>query len=201
MTDRALSPTVSQILWPQASPARSPALWLARSVVLAVAFSLMIGLTAHAQLHLPFTPVPITGQTFGVLLTGALLGPRLGAATVLLYLLEGSLGLPVYASAAGAASYGYLAGFVVSAAVVGWLAERGWDRKPLTTALMMACGSAVTYACGVAWLSRFVGSVGHALLLGVAPFLIGDALKCALAAALLPVGWHLLGSRLKRDAS
>ncbi len=159
----------------------------------------MIGVTAHAQIRLPFTPVPITGQTFGVLLTGALLGPRLGAATVLLYLLEGGLGLPVYSSSASVSSYGYLAGFVFSAAVVGWLAERGWDRKPMTTALMMACGSVVTYACGAAWLSRFVGGIGPALALGVAPFLIGDVVKSGMAAALLPAGWHLLGLRNKRD--
>ena len=199
MTARSLSPTLSQTIWPQVSASRAPTLWLARNAALAVGFSLIIGLTAHAQFLIPGTPVPVTGQTFGVLLTGALLGPRLGVAAVLLYLLEGSLGLPVYSSAASVSSYGYLAGFVLSAGIVGWLAEQGWDRKPLTTALMMACGSLATYACGATWLSRFVG-VHNALWYGVALFLVGDAVKAALAAALLPMGWRLLGARLKRDA-
>ena len=197
MQARASSLNLSQKVWPSVSLTSSPAAWLARQAALAIGASLLIALTAHVQFRLPFTPVPITGQTFGVLLTGALLGPRLGASAVLLYLLEGSLGLPVYASAAGAASYGYLAGFIPSVIMVGWLAERGWDRKPLTTALMMGYGSLVTYSFGALWLSHFVGGFGNALMLGVLPFLIGDIVKSALAAALLPLGWHLLGSRPK----
>src|ERR687883_1533450 len=100
-----------------------------RDFGLILAFSLFTGLMAHIAIPLPFTPVPITGQTFAVLLTGALLGSRLGAAAMLAYLAEGFAGLPVFAPQGGPLTYGYLAGFVAGAFVVGWLAERGWDRN------------------------------------------------------------------------
>jgi biotin transport system substrate-specific component len=185
--------TLSKSVWPAYSRDASPVKWAARNVALAVVFSALIGLCAHVQFKLGFTPVPITGQTFGVLLTAALLGPRLGVATLLLYVGEGCLGLPVFASIGSIASCGYLAGFVLAAGAVGALAERGWDRKPLTTAAMMACGSALIYACGVVWLARYVGGYGHAIYLGVLPFLIGDVVKAAAASALLPIGWQLVG--------
>src|SRR2546423_7879518 len=101
---------------------------------LVIAFSLFTGVMAHIAIPLPFTPVPITGQTFAVLLTGAALGARLGTASMLAYIAEGLAGLPVFASAAkGPFSYGYLAGFVAAAFLVGWFADRGWTRDLLPT--------------------------------------------------------------------
>jgi biotin transport system substrate-specific component len=184
--------TLTRKLWPSPAWAEAPVRWIARNAVLAVLFSALIGASAHLQVRLGFTPVPITGQTFGVLLAAALLGPRLGVATLLLYIAEGLLGLPVFASAAGVSGYGYLAGFVVAAGVVGRLAERGWDRKPLATAAMMICGSIAIYVFGVAWLQYVVGGLGKTVLLGVAPFIAGDAIKAAAASVLLPLGWKLL---------
>ena len=162
----------------------------------------MNALCAQIAIPLPFTPVPITGQTFGVLLTGALLGPRLGAASLLLYLVEGCAGLPVFAPGSplhGAArlagpSGGYLLSYPFAACLVGYLATRGWDRKPATMLLAMLLGSVVIYAFGAAQLAHFVG-LPAAFAKGVLPFLPGDALKAVLAAGLLPAGWKLLGTR------
>jgi biotin transport system substrate-specific component len=166
---------------------------------LVLAGSLLIALSARLAIRLPFSPVPITGQTMAVLLAGALLGSRRGALSVLAYLGEGMAGLPVFAGGAGGIAHlvgptgGYLAGFVLAAFVVGRLAERGWDRHPVTTALAMLLGSAAIYASGLPWLAAFVGGE-RALVLGLYPFLAGDLLKLALAAALLPVGWKVVGA-------
>jgi biotin transport system substrate-specific component len=166
---------------------------------LILAGSLLIGLSARLAIRLPFSPVPITGQTLAVLLAGALLGSRRGALSVLAYLGEGVAGLPVFAGGAGGIAHlagptgGYLAGFVLAALVVGWLAERGWDRHPGTTALAMLLGSAAIYVPGLPWLAAFVGGE-RALVLGLYPFLAGDLLKLALAAALLPIGWKVVGA-------
>ena len=162
--------------------------------------SLFIALSAQVAIHLPFSPVPITGQTLGVLLTGALLGSRRGSLCLLAYLAEGILGLPVFAGgAAGPARLlgptgGYLVGFVVAAYVTGLLAEREWDRRVGTTLLAMLLGNAALYALGLLWLAAFVG-IESALPLGLYPFVVGDLLKLALAALLLPAGWRLLGLR------
>jgi biotin transport system substrate-specific component len=161
---------------------------------LVLAFSLFTGLMAHIAIPLPFTPVPITGQTFAVLLCGALLGARLGTASMLAYLAEGIIGLPVFAVAPGAASYGYLAGFVVAAFVVGWLADRGWTKDLPRTVVAMIAGEVAIYIFGLAWLARFVPA-SQVLALGLFPFLIGDALKLLAAAAVLPAGWRLRPSR------
>jgi biotin transport system substrate-specific component len=178
------------------------AVWLhsgiAREVTLILVGSLLIALTAQLQIRLPFSPVPITGQTFAVLLLGALYGRKRGAATVMTYLVLGAVGLPVFAGGASGIARlvgptaGYLVGFVVAAFVVGLLSERGWDRKPWTTAGSMIIGSGIIYLAGVLWLSRFVGwpAVWGT---GILPFLPGDAIKIALATILLPFGWKLLG--------
>ncbi len=188
-----LSPTFTQAVWPR--PVHAPAQAWTRDAILVIAFSLLNALCAQIAFVLPGTPVPVTGQTFGVLLTGALLGPRLGAAALVLYLTEGACGLPVFApTGAGAFTLGYLAAFPLAAALVGWLASRGWDRRPLTMLLAMALGSVVIYTLGAGWLAHFVGA-SHALALGVAPYLPGDVLKALLAAGLLPLGWKLLGTR------
>ncbi|MBV8856638.1 MAG: biotin transporter BioY [Acidobacteria bacterium] len=173
-----------------------------RSALLVVGFSLLTAAAAQVVVPLPFTPVPLTGQTFAVLLTGALLGPRLGALAMLAYLLEGAAGLPFFrGGAAGVGQFsgataGYLLAFPAAAYVTGYLAERGWDRRFLTAALAMALGSLVILACGWAWLALLLKGGAAAFRLGVAPFLPGDLLKVALAAAALPSGWALL-RRLK----
>lgn len=176
-------------------PTARRAAW-AYDVLLVVGGSLLLALSAQAAIRLPFSPVPVTGQTLAVLLVGTLLGSRRGAASVLLYLAQGLLGLPVFAGGAAGPVYamgptgGYLAGFVAAAFLTGRLAEWGWDRKLGTTLLAMLAGNAVLYACGLAWLSLFVGR--QAFTLGLLPYLAGDLVKMAAAGALLPGGWALL---------
>ncbi len=177
-----------------------------RTILLVVAFGTLMGALAQVAVPLPFTPVPVTGQTLGVLLIGALLGSRRGAAAMLVHLAEGLAGLPVFAEGHTAwtltrlgvptiigPTAGYLFAFPVAAFVVGWLAERGWDRRPLTAAGAMLLGQAVIYVGGLAWLSFYVGAA-NAVPLGMAPFLAGDAIKLALAALALPTGWRLLAA-------
>jgi biotin transport system substrate-specific component len=130
-------------------------------------------------------------------MVGVLLGSRRGSLALLTYLAEGAMGLPVLAGgAAGLARLtgptgGYLIGFVAAAFLVGWLAERGWDRRPETTLLAMVLGNVIIYAFGLPWLARFVGA-GQVLAMGLWPFLPGDLGKILLATALLPWGWRLL---------
>ncbi|MFL6256500.1 MAG: biotin transporter BioY [Pyrinomonadaceae bacterium] len=173
-----------------------------RSALVVVGFSLLTAAAAQVVVPLPFTPVPLTGQTFAVLLTGALLGPRLGALAMLAYLVEGAAGLPFFRGGAGGvghfsgATAGYLLAFPAAAYVTGYLAERGWDRRYVSAAAAMALGSLVILACGWAWLALMFKGGAEAFRLGVAPFLPGDVLKVALAAAVFPSGWALL-RRLK----
>jgi biotin transport system substrate-specific component len=173
-----------------------PGTGLARDIVLIVGGALLTALCS--QIVIPLQPVPITGQTFGVLLVGALLGTRRGAASMLTFIGMGAIGLPVFAGGAAGLSRlagptaGYLVGFVVAAGVVGLLSRLGWDRHVGSTALTMALGTFVIYAFGVIWLSRFVGW-SQVMAAGVAPFLIGDALKLGLAAVALPWAWRLVG--------
>ena len=169
-----------------------------RSALLVVGFSLLTAAAAQVVVPLPFTPVPLTGQTFAVLLTGALLGPRLGALAMLAYLVEGAAGLPFFRGGAGGVTHfagataGYLFAFPAAAYVTGALAERGWDRRFVTAAAAMALGSFVILACGWAWLALMFKGGAEAFRLGVLPFLPGDVVKVALAAAALPAGWALL---------
>ncbi|HEX6623693.1 MAG TPA: biotin transporter BioY [Pyrinomonadaceae bacterium] len=176
-----------------------------KSVALVVVFSLLTALAAQVAVPLPWTPVPLTGQTFAVLLTGALLGSRLGALAMLAYLAEGAAGLPFFRNGAGGAHYllfspttGYLLAFPAAAFVTGLLAERGWDRRFLTAAAAMFVGSLVILAGGWLWLTLFFRTAWEAFAAGVAPFIVGDLVKIALAAAALPAGWAVLrrtGSR------
>ncbi len=173
-----------------------------KSVALVVAFSLLTALAAQVAVPLPWTPVPVTGQTFAVLLAGALLGSRLGALAMLAYLAEGAAGLPFFKGGAGGAHYlflsptaGYLLAFPAAAFVTGLLAERGWDRRFPTAAAAMALGSLVILGAGWAWLALFYRTAGAAFAAGVAPFLVGDVIKIGLAAAALPAGWVLLRRR------
>ena len=185
--------TLASILRPTS---RIGARWYDAALVLL--FSGVVGLASQVSIPLPFTPVPVTLQTLAVLLTGAALGSRRGATTMLLYLAEGAAGLPVFAAGRSGLAYllgptgGYLAGFVAAAFVVGLLAERRWDRSVAGTALAMAVGSAIIYVLGVAGLLRFVPADG-VLAAGVLPFLVGDGLKIAAAMGLLPLAWKLAG--------
>jgi biotin transport system substrate-specific component len=167
--------------------------------VLVLSGVLLVALSAQLRIPLPFTPVPITGQTFGVLLVGACLGAWRGLASLLAYLLVGAFGLPVYAGGkhgweiVQGPTGGYLVGFVVAAAVVGILAQRGWDRKLFSSFGAMLAGSAIIYFFGLLWLSRVVQTdLSRTLELGLYPFLIGDALKVCLASAALPAAWKVV---------
>ena len=173
-----------------------------KQVCFAVGGSLALWLSAKAQI--PFYPVPLTMQTFVVLTIGVVAGWRLGAATVALYLIEGALGLPVFAGTPekgiGLAymmgpTGGYLMGYLLAAAACGWLAERGWDRGIVTTAMAMIAGNALIYACGLLWLGTLLGWDKPILAWGLTPFLLGDVLKIALVAVLFPTAWRLLKPR------
>ena len=170
---------------------------LGYDATLVVGGSLLIALSAYLKIQLPFSPVPITGQTLAVLLVGASLGAKKGGLSVLAYLGEGLIGLPVFAGGASGPAYllgptgGYLAGFAVAAFAVGWLAERGWDRHVGLTLAAMLIGNLLIYLLGLAWLSVYVG-VGQALPLGFYPFLAGDAIKLLLAGIVLPGGWAVI---------
>lgn len=170
----------------------------ARSLGLVLGFSLVTALAAQVQIPLPWTPVPITGQTFAVLLTGALLGSRLGLLAMIAYLIEGASGLPFFRGGNGGVHYllfsptaGYLLSYPAAAFVTGWLAEQGWDRRFLTAAAAMALGSIVILFSGWMWLARFM-SATTAWQQGVQPFLLGDVVKITMAALVLPSGWKLL---------
>jgi biotin transport system substrate-specific component len=165
--------------------------------ILVLAGSALIAASAWIAVPLPFSPVPVTAQTFAVLLVGSVLGARRGAAAAIAYLGEGSLGLPVFAGGSGGVhalagpTGGYLAGFVAGAWLCGLLAERGWDRRVLTTVVSMALGNVAILAPGLLWLSRFVGTE-RVLALGLVPFLPGDVVKIASAAVVLPLGWKVI---------
>lgn len=186
------APTLLAALWPSERGG------MLRGTALAIAGTLLLTLSAKVQV--PFWPVPITMQTFVVLALGAAFGMRLATATMLLYLAEGLIGLPVFAGTPekglGLAymmgpTGGYLIGFVLAAALVGWLAERGWDRSiPHLFAAMLA-GHAVIFACGFGWLASLIGTE-KAWMLGVVPFFAATLFKTALGAVVLPAGWSLL---------
>jgi len=171
------------------------------SVLLVVGAAAVTALAAQWEIHLPFTPVPITGQTFAVLLTGAALGMNLGASGQLVYVAAGAFGLPVFAG--GAAGWeaaravgttGYLIGFIVAAAVVGHMAERRQDRTFPTMFTAFILGSFVIYFFGVIGLMlTFDMTVNEAIVAGVVPFVIGDLIKGAAAGLLLPGAWRLVG--------
>jgi biotin transport system substrate-specific component len=195
--------TIAESLLEQRTRLR--AVWAAVAVV---AGSLLIAGLAQVSIRLPFTPVPITGQTLGVLLVGASLGPVLGTASVGLYLLEGAIGLPFFAegqsglSVLGAASAtgGYLWGFVLAATLVGWLSRQGWDRSIRSSIGAMFVGEVVIYAVGVPWLIAALDvPLAKGLELGLYPFVIGDTIKLLLVAGVLPVVWKVIRRYIRND--
>ena len=170
---------------------------LVRQVGLVIGFSLLTALSA--QIVIPLGPIPITGQTFAVLLTGALLGSRLGAITMIVYLMEGAVGLPFFAGGHFSLAHlmgptgGYLIAFPAAAYITGAFAEHGWDRRFFTAAAAMAIGSAVIMLSGWAWFSIVMRTSPLLTLFDtVIKFIPGDIIKISLAAAVLPSGWKLL---------
>jgi biotin transport system substrate-specific component len=183
-----LATTLTQRYFPRANA-------LLREIFLVIFGSLLVAAFAQIRIPLPFTPVPITGQTLAVLLVGAVLGSTRGLASMLLYLMLGLVGMPVFAGAESGLAYlsgatgGYLLGFVVAAYVVGRLAERGLERKFRTAILPFLIGQSIIYGLGVLWLAVYLGNLSNAMALGFYPFVIGDILKMGLAATLLPTAW------------
>ncbi len=166
-----------------------------RDAVLVTVFAAVIGLSAQLAVPLPFTPVPVTGQTFAVLLGAAALGAGRATLGTSLYLVLGVAGVPWF-TGTGGASFGYIVGFVAAALIVGRLARLGNDRTVARTVVLMVVGNLAIYVFGATGLALVLGvGLGEALALGVVPFLIGDAVKVALATALLPATWRLVGAR------
>ena len=187
------------------------------SAIRVASVALLAALTASAaqiSVPLPFTPVPFTLQPMVVLLGGAALGARLGMAAQVLYLMAGIAGLPVFAASPLlpqgvlrllGPTGGYLMSYPLAAFVAGWLAERGFDRRYMTSVLAMACGLAVVFACGITWLALFARPAGvgfsAALRTGLYPFLAPDVIKLFVAAGVMPGLWNIVGRRGSRGAS
>ena len=183
-------PAVLADVWTdRAEGARS----LARQAILVLGGAAFVGLAAQVAIPLPFTPVPLTLQTFAVLLAGAALGSLRGVLAMSLYAVAGVVGVPWFAEGSSGfamASFGYILGFIVAAGIVGRIAERGATLTVWRTAGLMVLGNLVIYAVGVTWLKYAIDATwATALQLGVAPFLVGDVVKIALAAGLLPLTW------------
>ena len=165
---------------------------------LVLAGSLAVAVSAQLQYVLPFTPVPITGQTLAVLLVGATLGSRRGALAMAAYLAEGAAGLPVFAGGGMGLPWllgptaGYLWSLPVAAWLVGWLAERGWDRSFLGATAAMLIGNGVIYFLALPWLAAFVGP-DRVAATGLFPFVLGDLIKIGVAATVLPAAWSVIG--------
>lgn len=184
-----LAPTIYTNTFPRISN------WL-RDLSLILLGSLFVAL--FARIEIPMQPVPITGQTFAVLLVGALLGSKRGAAAMAVYIFEGAIGLPFFAGGASGmgiltgATAGYLLGFIGAAYVIGLLAEKGLERSVRTSVIPFFIGTMIIYFFGIAWLSVVLGSFGQAVQYGLIPFLIGDAVKLIAAALALPAAWKLV---------
>ncbi|MFO7545743.1 MAG: biotin transporter BioY [Trueperaceae bacterium] len=197
VTSSSSAPTLVDALVPRAREERGARLRAAALVALGVA-----ALALLAQLRVQLGPVPFTGQTLGVLLLGAAYGARLGVGTVLAYTLLGAAGLPLFAGGQGGIAYllgptgGYLLGFVLASALLGALASRGWDRSYRRMAVAMVLANLIIYLPGLAWLHAALGGAWEGTLaVGLTPFLVGDALKWAVAVTALPSAWRWLGRR------
>ncbi|HXF85787.1 MAG TPA: biotin transporter BioY [Anaerolineales bacterium] len=182
-----LAPTLSARYFP------NTAAWV-KDLFLILAGSWLTAL--FAQIEIPLQPVPITGQTFAVLLVGAALGSKRGAAAMIAYIAQGGIGLPFFAGGASGisvlsgATAGYLVGFVGAAYVIGLLAERGLERSVRTSIVPFLIGTIIIYVCGVAWLAIVLGDFNQAIRFGLLPFLVGDFIKLIAAALALPAAWR-----------
>lgn len=178
---------------------------VAADAALVVGAAGFVGLLAQISIHLSFTPVPITGQTLGVLLAGTALGWRRAGAAMALYAVAGVAGVPWFAGAGHGyvgASFGYIVGFFLAAVLCGYLAGRGADRSVLRSVPAMLAGEVAIYAVGVTWLAVSLHLGARAAISdGLTPFLAGDAIKAAIAAGLLPAAWRLAGRRPSAPAS
>lgn len=182
---------------------------LAKDALLVVAGIAVVA--ALAQVEIPMWPVPITGQTLGVMLVGAALGMRRGVAALTGYMVLGLIGAPIFAgftgglASIGKPSFGYIIGFIATAAVVGWLAERRWDRRPVLSIALFGLASLIPFAFGIPYMAVVLAALGTpvdltgALALGFVPFLVGGVVKWAIAAAALPAAWAGVRA-LDRDA-
>jgi biotin transport system substrate-specific component len=186
------SNTISAVVLPRRATA---------TLALMMGFAILTAVAAQIRIVLPGTPVPITGQTFAVLMTGAVLGSWAGAGSQMIYVTLGLVGLPVYAGGNGGfeyatgATFGYLVGFIAAAWVIGRLSERGQDRNVWSAIPAFLTGNAVIYLFGVTWLwwsVEAISTMQEAIVAGFAPFVIGDLLKIALAGVLLPLAWRLV---------
>ncbi|HVD03824.1 MAG TPA: biotin transporter BioY [Candidatus Dormibacteraeota bacterium] len=171
-----------------------------RDLMVVIGFAATVGIFAQLAIRLPFTPVPITGQTFAVLLGGMAVGTRRALAGMLLYVAAGLVGVPWFAQGAGGLaalatpSFGYIVGFVFAATGLGLLARMKFDRKPLLVLAAMVAGNLVIYCFGATWLAVDLHlNAATAISLGVTPFLLGDAVKAVVAMGLLPTTWRLVG--------
>ena len=168
-----------------------------RDVLLVLAAAAFVGASAQFSVPVPGSPVPVTGQTFAVLLSGAALGWQRGGAALLLYAAAGSAGVPWFsdgASGLGGPTFGYIIGFIFSAAAVGALAGRGGDRTVVRTIGSMLVGTVIVYLCGIPWLMAATGlDLDAAIAAGLTPFLMGSLVKILLAAGLLPTAWRFVG--------
>lgn len=191
--------TLALTIWPYETDNK-----LLRNTILAVAGTLL--LTLSAKVSIPFFPVPMTMQTLVVLALGMAYGWKLGAATMLLYLAEGAVGLPVFSGTPDkgiglvymmGGTGGYLVGFILAASLTGYLAEHGWDRNIVTTALAMLLGNLLIYIPGLLWLGSLYGWDKPILAWGLTPFLFGDLVKVALAAVAMPLCWRVVRKRAK----
>jgi biotin transport system substrate-specific component len=191
---------MSRVLTEAVAPAEGAALWAKRLALVALGVA---ALTVAAKIRVPFWPVPLTLQTFAVLSIGAAYGMRLGLATVLAWLAIGALGFDVFTGSSAeknGLSYmlggtgGYLVGFALAAAFLGSAARRGWDRSHGRMALAMLIGNAIIYVPGLLWLGAVMGWDKPILAWGLTPFLLGDAVKLALAALLFPLAWKAVGA-------
>ncbi len=188
-------PVLSEVLGPSEGTSR-------RAKQIALVILGIAALTIAAKIRIPMWPVPVTMQTFAVLTIGAAYGVRLGLVTLLAYLAVGAAGLAVFSGDSAGLTYiagptgGYLVGFAVAAGAMGWLAERGWDRSFVSMAAAMLIGNAIIYVFGLPWMAYlFLAEKGGAWVLqwGITAFLVGDAIKLALAALLVPAVWKLVG--------
>ena len=173
----------------------------ARNVLMIVGGVLLTALAAQVTFPLPFTPVPVSGQTFAVLSLAAVLGPGRAVLTQSAYWVIGLLGVPVFADASGGvqaglgATGGYLVGFILASVVVGTLARRGAGRRPLTMLAAWFCGSLSIFAVGLPWLAAFTGAgLAETLAMGFYPFILGDIVKASAAALFVPALWRLVGT-------